>query len=90
MSTVTCKVCHQDWTAEEIESDGVCRYCWDAGMTMTTMRSAFWRGVCNTLGIAQIRRYVPTPTEEMEAARAKLRAAINAAAKRSRNGKETK
>lgn len=25
-----CKVCHTDWTTSEIESDGVCVYCWDA------------------------------------------------------------
>jgi hypothetical protein len=25
-----CKVCHEEWTAEEIGADGVCRYCWDA------------------------------------------------------------
>lgn len=24
-----CKVCHQEWTAGEINSDGVCDYCWN-------------------------------------------------------------
>lgn len=47
---------------------------------------AFWRGFGNTLGIAPVRRYVPSPAEELEAARADLRAAITAASERYRNG----
>jgi hypothetical protein len=33
-----CKVCHQEWSAEEIYDDGVCHYCWDA-------HGADWVGV---------------------------------------------
>jgi hypothetical protein len=50
------------------------------------MWRAFWRGVCNTFGIAPTRRHVPTPAEEVEAARAEVRAAIRAADERYRNG----
>lgn len=47
---------------------------------------AFWQGFGNTLGIAPVRRYVPTPAEELEAASAEVRAAIAAAAERHLNG----
>jgi hypothetical protein len=47
---------------------------------------AFWRGFGNTLGIAQVRRHVSAPGEELEAARADLRAAIAAAAERYSSG----
>jgi hypothetical protein len=48
--------------------------------------SAFWKGFCNTFGIAPVRRYVEPPEESLEAARADLRAAIAAAAQRYSDG----
>lgn len=53
---------------------------------MSGVWRAVYRGFANTLGIAPVRRHVPTPEQQLEAAREDLRAAIAAAAERYRNG----
>jgi hypothetical protein len=29
VEALICKLCREEWTAEEIETDGVCVYCWE-------------------------------------------------------------